>query len=123
MDEGTPSRQLGELTVEYANNTAFEASIWDLKLIFGEFSNRSGTGSIDWHTSITMPWAQAKLLCYYLQANILVHEIHNGKIRVPSAVIPPEAPVPAGAPDDPKAQDVFAVLKALRHQFLEEQGS
>ncbi|MGH2376131.1 MAG: hypothetical protein ACRDIC_22030 [bacterium] len=41
-----------DLTTDYANNTAFEPTVWDLKLIFGEFSDRAKT--IDWHTSITI---------------------------------------------------------------------
>jgi len=49
-----------ELVADYANNTAFEQTIWDLKMIFGEYSQRAG--GVDWHTSITVPWAQAKLL-------------------------------------------------------------
>src|SRR6266851_907863 len=80
-----------EMTTDYANNVMFEPSIWDLKLIFGEFSQR--TGSVDWHTSITLPWAQVKLMIYYLQANVAAYEINEGKIRVPNPALPPEWPV------------------------------
>ncbi len=45
-----------EITSEYANNTFFEPTIWDLKILFGEFTGR--TDSVDWHTSITpLPWS------------------------------------------------------------------
>jgi hypothetical protein len=57
-----------EITSEYANNTFFEPTIWDLKILFGEFTGR--TDSVDWHTSITLPWARAKLLAYYLGTEV-----------------------------------------------------
>jgi len=65
-----------DLNVEYANNTFFEPTVWDLKIIFGEFSGRSA--SVDWHTSITVPWAQAKLMAYYLLLNVALHELSEG---------------------------------------------
>ncbi len=122
MDEpqaGLPSREHNEVAAEYANNTMFEPTIWDLKLIFGEFSGRSQ--SVEYHTSITVPWAQAKLMLYYLQANVAAHEVANGKIKIPEAVMPPEWPPPT--PDqamDPKSQEVFEALRTLREQFLDQ---
>ena len=61
-----------ELTADYANNVNFAANVWDLKLLFGELSGTKP--AIDWHTSITLPWAQAKLMAYYLDINIASHE-------------------------------------------------
>ncbi len=77
-----------ELSVEYANNVMFEPTIWDLKLIFGEWSGRSQ--SVEYHTSVTIPWAQAKLMLYYLQANVAAHEAANEKIKIPVTVMPPD---------------------------------
>ena len=65
-----------DLSVDYANNVQIEATIWDLKAIFGEFSGRAQ--SVQWHTSITMPWATAKLLAHFLQVNVDMHELNNG---------------------------------------------
>ncbi len=121
MDEPTAETQPAEneeMTADYANNTMFEPTIWDLKLIFGEFSQR--TNSVEWHTSITVPWAQVKLMIYYLQANVAAYEINAGKIKVPDPVIPPEWPAPSSEQaKDPKALKVFETLKTLREQFLE----
>jgi hypothetical protein len=84
-----------ELTANYANNVYYEPTVWDLKLIFGEFSGKSN--AVDWHTSITIPWAQAKLLFYYLAINIAFQEIQQGPIHVASAVLPPVPPEPTDA--------------------------
>lgn len=121
MDEAqvrTQSTESNEVAAEYANNTMFEPTIWDLKLIFGEYSGRSQ--SIEYHTSITVPWAQAKLMLYYLQANVVAHEVANGKIKIPETVMPPEWPPPTPEQaKDPKSQEVFEALRNLREQFLD----
>lgn len=121
MDESVKSPKgtdSDEIVSDYANNTSLEQTIWDLKLIFGEFSQRSG--SVRWHTSITMPWAQAKILSHYLQVNIAVWELHNGPIKVPDAMIPP--PLPPLTPEqekDPAAKALFETIKAYQDPFVE----
>jgi len=122
MDEPTDKTQETEdeeMVVGYANNVMFEASVWDLKLTFGEFSQR--TNSVEWHTSVTVPWAQAKLMIYFLQANVAAYEINNGKIKIPEPVLPTEWPssVPPEQANDPKALEALEVLKNLRKQFLD----
>jgi hypothetical protein len=121
MDESTGNAQETEdeeMVVDYANNVAFEASVWDLKLTFGEASQR--TNSVDWHTSITIPWVQAKLMIYFLQANVAAYEINSGKIKIPDLILPAEWPsaVPTEQASDPKALEVLDALKKLREQFL-----
>ena len=89
MDETTTKTDAGadeEVSVDYANNVNIEATIWDLKVIFGEYSGRAQ--SVQWHSSITMPWATAKLLAHFLQVNVDMHELANGKIRIPSNALP-----------------------------------
>jgi hypothetical protein len=86
-----PANQPDEISSDYANNVALEQTVWDLKLIFGEYSQR--LEGVEWHTSITMPWAQAKLLSHYLQANVAVWELNHGPKAIPEAMIPaPLAP-------------------------------
>jgi len=119
-DSEQPENEI-ELTTDYANNTLFEPTIWDLKLIFGEFSQRSK--SIEYHTSITVPWAQAKLIMYYLQANVAVHESETGTIKIPKAVWPQEWVPPAEqAAKDPKNKQLYERLKKLRTELLEGSG-
>jgi hypothetical protein len=77
------------ITSVYANSTLIEQSIWDLKFIFGQlFKSESGTFDVDWHTEVTLPWPQVKLLSYYLQANLAVYEAKNGTIRLPQNLHP-----------------------------------
>ncbi len=115
---GTPiAGQRDGLSEDYANNTAFEATVWDLKLIFGEWSQRAG--SVECHTSITIPWAQAKLLSYFLEANIAAHEIVHGKIKVPESVLPPPATPPSGEVADAKAHEVFKMIEEHRELFIQ----
>jgi hypothetical protein len=107
-----------ELTSDYANNTFFEPSVWDLKIVFGEWSGRAN--SIDWHTSITLPWAQAKLMAYYLEVNVAAHELRMGKIPFPSSMVPQEPPPPPDSDkDDPASRALFEVVKDLRQKFID----
>lgn len=101
----------------YANNFAFESSVWDLKILFGELDQTLGT--IDQHTAMTIPWSGAKLLVYYLATNIAAQEIINGEIKLPPAVIPPEPPpLPDEHKDNPVFQKVREKFRALHREFL-----
>ncbi len=73
----------------YANNVQFESSAWDLKLIFGLLDQREDPLIIRQHGSINLSWAQAKIVAYFLQLNILFHESQHGKIQLPAPVLPP----------------------------------
>ena len=78
---------------EYANNVNLDSSVWDLTLVFGQLNprtiaNPSEPVSVNWHTAMTLPWATAKLLSYYLKLNILFQEAAMGEIIIPKALIP-----------------------------------
>jgi len=45
----------------YANNVQFEASSFDLKVIFGQLQQSHGTQVLQ-ECAVTVPWVQAKLL-------------------------------------------------------------
>jgi hypothetical protein len=120
MEESTQKQQeqADDLTTEYANNTFFEGSVWDLKILFGEWSGR--TNSVDWHTSITLPWAQAKLMSYFLELNIANHESQMGKIPFPASMIPPEPPpLPESLQNEPEAKAFREMVMARRQRFLD----
>jgi hypothetical protein len=74
----------------YANNTRFESSVWDLRLLFGQYRQ----GEIDWHTSVTLPWQQAKLMMYYLRLNIAFYESSGGPLEVPPTMKPSQPTFP-----------------------------
>ena len=95
-----------------ANNSLLESSIWDLRVVFGQLEKTLADDTmIDWKVSVTMPWAAAKLLCYYFHANILVHEAKNGQIEIPKAVIPDEPPKDLG-------RDLYKALMEARQKLL-----
>jgi hypothetical protein len=118
MDESTdksPQTSSEDLATEYANNTFFQPTIWDLKILFGELSPLAK--SIEWHTSITLPWAQAKIMAYYLELNVAAYELRQGPIKVPSQSLPQEPPPPPTK--DPTDQALWELLKERRQKFLE----
>jgi hypothetical protein len=78
-----------DFTSLYANNVVYESSAWDFKFIFGELDQRQLPNTIEQHTSMSVSWLQAKLMAYFLEANLAIHEADYGTIRVPPNVIPP----------------------------------
>lgn len=81
---------------KYANNVSFESSGWDLKLVFGTLDQgtpdpKTYSPTIKCHTSIAMPWRQAKLMAYAACMNVLWHERTEGRISVGAA--PPSVEV------------------------------
>ena len=116
-----PKQLLNERSADfqsvYANNITVESSIWDVKLTFGEIDN----GKVVQHTSVTFPWAMAKIMVYLLQTQIIGNEILNGKVLVNPSTIPPELPPP---PDtfkgNAKVEEIRARVNQLRQQLIEE---
>lgn len=110
-----PSSDQNQIASEYANNVSFDASVWDLKLLFGEYSERAK--GIEWHTSITIPWALVRLLQYYLQINLEMYELRHGKAMLPDTMIPAD-PVPP--PDnDPTNRAMFEIIQRNRMRLLD----
>jgi hypothetical protein len=106
----------------YANNVQFQPSEWDLKAIFGEVDfDDKGQPFVEQHTSIAMPWIQAKLLLYFLTLQVDAYELTHGKIRVPASVLPPdpEPPSPETIPANPLAMSLNEIIKKRRIAFLQ----
>lgn len=117
LEERVESKSGIDMNTEYANSVGFHPTIWDLKILFGELSSR--TPSVDWHTSMTLSWAQAKLMAYYLQINLALQESRNGNINVPIEMTPMELPALAeSATTDPREVETLKKLKALRDAFV-----
>lgn len=74
----------------YANNVQAEHSIWDLKLIFGILDQSVVPNQVVQHTSINIPWTQVRLLSYWMDVGIAIQEYYNGKIKIPSGIMPPD---------------------------------
>jgi hypothetical protein len=104
----------------YANNVLFESSLWDLRLIFGQNDQQISQNAVVQHTAITIPWPQVKVMKYFLESQLISHEIQNGRVQIPPNVIPP---VPNEPPKeilklDPKMPEIFAALKANYEAFI-----
>jgi len=97
----------------YSNNVQFEPSAWDLKLLFGQLDQSAGAEAtvVRQHTSMTITWVQAKILSYFLQVNIRAHEIDNGRIVVPTRVLPPD-------PEALPLEEADENATAMRHEML-----
>lgn len=106
----------------YANNVRFESSIWDLKLIFGQLDQSTGGEVIELHTAMALPWTTAKIMLYYLHVNIALHELENGKIRIPPRVFP-NVPPPLSSEFDNNAlaKAAHELAVKLRAEFVAEQ--
>ena len=109
-----------EVYEAYANNIYYESSSWDLKLIFGQLDQSEGKVKVVQHSAITVPWAQVKLMVYWLKGQIEAHELVNGKIHIPPPVIP--SPLPPLTEDmkksDPNAEAVYDIFKRLHDEFV-----
>ena len=112
-------RRTEDFTSVYANNIQFETSVWDLKIILGELDQRGGKLTVEQHTAVSVPWMQAKLLCYFLRMSIEFHEINNGKIPIAKGVLPPPPPpLPPELENDPVAKASFDAIKKLHAELM-----
>lgn len=102
----------------YANNIQFEQSAFDLKLVLGELDQPSGNVRVKQHSSVTIPWAQAKLLVYYLQVHIAAYEFQMGKIKIRQDLVPPPIPISSEQKDDPKMKVFYELISNIREQFV-----
>jgi hypothetical protein len=106
-----------DFAAAYSNNVMFETSVWDLKFIFGELDQAGGT--VEQHTSITIPWSMAKLLLYLLRLQVVAHEIGYGKIPIADDVKPTEIqPPPENLKDNQTFQKIYEAMKKEREEFL-----
>jgi hypothetical protein len=123
MADETPPAVKSERTENfistYANNVFLESSTWDLKLIFGQLDQSSAPNTIKQNVAVTLPWAQAKLLLYYLRLHIEAEEIADGKIHIRPDVRPVEPP--ALTPEqksDPAFKRIYDFMIKLRAEFI-----
>ena len=117
----SPFRRDENFEALYANNVQMFPTEWDLRIVFGELDVDPETNNqfVMQHTSIALPWLQAKLGLYFLMLQLGVYEITHGKIKLPASLIPPEATPPTGdLANDPAAQQLYEFIKNTREQFL-----
>ncbi len=102
----------------YANNLLYEASAWDLKIIFGQVDQSSGSTVVKPNVAVTIPWAQAKLTLYWLRLQVEVMETQTGKIPIRADLIPPENIPTEEQLNDPDMKKFFDMYKRVRDEFL-----
>jgi hypothetical protein len=118
-EEKVVIERIEEFVTGYANNVQFEPTAWDLKMLFGELSQTGGRVTVAQHTSITIAWAEAKILSYYLRIQIAAYELQHGKIQVPKEVLPPvPTAVPANVQDKESAEVLRQIVGEMRAEFL-----
>jgi hypothetical protein len=117
IDSSVQHQRGEDFTQHYANNTLFEPSNWDLKIIFGQTDASLGVNAVVQHTGIAVPWAQAKLMIYFITLNLLIHEGNAGRVSVPKGLIPV---VPEEMPKLFRDQGTSAeTWKAMRRLYLD----
>jgi hypothetical protein len=131
MDEPTkvepetksPIKEESELNTEYANTVFLAPTLLDLKMIFGENEVFPGQG-YNFHTSITIPWAAAKILQYYLATIVTSHEMDQGSIQIPKQMTPkPPEPPPVSRDANPLLWRHYEVMNENYHKFFTSQKS
>jgi hypothetical protein len=113
-------RESKDPTALYANNTSFEVNAWDLKMFFGQLDQRPSKTGTDWHTTVTIPWAHAKLFEYFLRLNILFYEKKYGPITLPPQVTPQPYPHPTEEQinSDPQAIELWEAYNAVYREMF-----
>jgi hypothetical protein len=114
-----PLRRSEDFSSVYADNVAFESSVWGLKVFLGELDQGAGGGTpgVEFHTAVSIPWMAAKLFIYWLRLNLAFYEINNGKINIPERLLPPKPSVPDD-PENPVNAASYAVAKRLHDEFM-----
>jgi hypothetical protein len=112
-----------DFIVRYANNTYFEPSLYDLRLIFGQLDQKLGTNVVTQHTSITLPWPQVKVALYFLANQLAAYEAGHGRVVIEHGIIPPvseQAPKDVSGVPQEMVEKVWAILRKAYEKFMKE---
>jgi len=97
----------------------FEPNAWDLKIIFGQLDQTSGTTMVKQHLAVTIPWAQAKLALFWLRMQVEGMEELAGKIALRKDVLPPELPaLTAEQENDPAWRKIREAYGKAREELF-----
>jgi len=121
MDTPTVTNNLvrGEdFSIKYANNVQFELGPWDIRMLFGQLESALGPNGVMQHTSITMPWPQVKIMSYFLEVNLMIHEHLNGRVTVPGGIVPSPDVIQVGASQFGDEESVKKLMLARYEEFI-----
>lgn len=115
-------RRTEDFAEVYANNINFEASLFDLKILFGQLNQAFDPNVIDQHTAVTIAWAEAKLLLHFLTIQLALYEDMNGKILIHPSLLPPPPAEPDEkvAKNEPQSVRAYQIIKAIRDEFIKD---
>jgi hypothetical protein len=115
-------RRNEDFTAQYANHLAVESNSFDLKIIFGLYDHQAAPkAAVDQFASMNIPWAQVKLLIFFLQLHIDGYESENGKIHIPANALPLDLPALPPALDNPKGRQAVERFRKMRNEFIASQ--
>jgi hypothetical protein len=80
-------QRTADFIARYANYSHIESSLWDAKILFGQTDQTLGD-TVPIHTALTLPWSQLKVLSYFLGVHLAAYEADNGRIKIPSGIVP-----------------------------------
>lgn len=114
-----PKPRTADFVERYANNFFFESSYWDLKLVFGILDQSKKPNSTNIHTTVNIPWAQAKVAAYVMLVNVVLQERYFGEpIKLPKGLIPtPIEEAVTSLADTPDGAEIIRILKTV-HEGL-----
>ena len=114
-------RRTDDFTSRYANNLQLEPTLWDLKLTFGETDQKISAGTVVQHTAITVSWAEAKVIAYFINSHVASHEAQVGRIvLIPDIIQPPPEEIPSSVPaaKHPMWKKAYAAMNKLYQEFI-----
>jgi hypothetical protein len=104
----------------YANNVVTDSTAWDMRLMFSQFDEVDGVGISRQKAAVSIPFALAKLLTYWMRAQIIAHEIETGrKINIRPNLRPGPPP---DEESDPELAQYFKALRELYDEFIASLG-
>jgi hypothetical protein len=108
-----------DFTTLYANNTQFESSVWDLKIIFGQLDQMKKPAVIQQHTAMTLSWPSAKIAAYYLLVNVILYQQVSGPVQLRADIIP-KRPDPSDPSLDEAGKKMIEYLAWVHDQFFSD---
>src|SRR5438093_3601086 len=102
----------------YANNVVSDATAWDVRLTFGQFDKLTDGALVNiQQLSVTITYELAKYMMFWLELQVIAHEIEMGRrVGLRPSVIPNEVPPVAeedkNNPNIVKLHDEMTKLRA-----------
>lgn len=113
-------RKADDFFFDYANFVQLENSPWDLKFTFGQLDQATKPPTTELRSAVTMPWLSAKILAFFLIANVKGFEQTFGPIIVPPEIAPQPFPPPTEEQlkSAPNLREFAAEMERFRKEFF-----